>query len=129
MKPGVGFFGIRNHHSASLDANMSTLTLILPLAVSDRSRIWSVCLSLQLQEQLIAQIKMVTKVLFLYIPLPMFWALFDQQVMWNYVFVQLHLANIRGGTTMHRTIVSYLAPKNILFQLLIYSFMCLFDSC
>uniref|UniRef100_A0A8C6QL36 Solute carrier family 15 member 1 n=1 Tax=Nannospalax galili TaxID=1026970 RepID=A0A8C6QL36_NANGA len=30
-------------------------------------------------ERLISQIKMVTKVLFLYIPLPMFWALFDQQ--------------------------------------------------
>ncbi|KAF7252396.1 Solute carrier family 15 member 1, partial [Varanus komodoensis] len=30
-------------------------------------------------KQLIAQIKMVLKVLFLYIPLPMFWALFDQQ--------------------------------------------------
>ncbi|XP_012813171.2 solute carrier family 15 member 1 isoform X1 [Xenopus tropicalis] len=30
-------------------------------------------------ERLIAQIKMVLKVLFLYIPLPMFWALFDQQ--------------------------------------------------
>ncbi|XP_006832125.1 PREDICTED: solute carrier family 15 member 1 [Chrysochloris asiatica] len=30
-------------------------------------------------ERLIAQIKMVTKVMFLYIPLPMFWALFDQQ--------------------------------------------------
>ncbi|KAG8586398.1 hypothetical protein GDO81_005365 [Engystomops pustulosus] len=30
-------------------------------------------------ELLIAQIKMVLKVLFLYIPLPMFWALFDQQ--------------------------------------------------
>ncbi|XP_059826468.1 solute carrier family 15 member 1-like isoform X1 [Hypanus sabinus] len=30
-------------------------------------------------EHLIAQIKMVLKVLFLYIPLPMFWALFDQQ--------------------------------------------------
>ncbi|XP_021500538.1 solute carrier family 15 member 1 [Meriones unguiculatus] len=30
-------------------------------------------------ERLIAQIKMLTKVLFLYIPLPMFWALFDQQ--------------------------------------------------
>ncbi|XP_042538587.1 solute carrier family 15 member 1 [Dipodomys spectabilis] len=29
--------------------------------------------------QLISQIKMVTKVMFLYIPLPMFWALFDQQ--------------------------------------------------
>uniref|UniRef100_A0AAR2IUZ7 Solute carrier family 15 member 1 n=1 Tax=Pygocentrus nattereri TaxID=42514 RepID=A0AAR2IUZ7_PYGNA len=29
---------------------------------------------------LIAQVKMVLKVLFLYIPLPMFWALFDQQV-------------------------------------------------
>ncbi|GAB1299190.1 Solute carrier family 15 member 1 [Apodemus speciosus] len=31
-------------------------------------------------ERLISQIKMVTKVMFLYIPLPMFWALFDQQV-------------------------------------------------
>lgn len=31
------------------------------------------------EERLIAQIKMVMKVLFLYIPLPMFWALFDQQ--------------------------------------------------
>ncbi|XP_037656020.1 solute carrier family 15 member 1 [Choloepus didactylus] len=30
-------------------------------------------------EPLIYQIKMVTRVLFLYIPLPMFWALFDQQ--------------------------------------------------
>uniref|UniRef100_H0X1P3 Solute carrier family 15 member 1 n=1 Tax=Otolemur garnettii TaxID=30611 RepID=H0X1P3_OTOGA len=30
-------------------------------------------------ERLICQIKMVTKVMFLYIPLPMFWALFDQQ--------------------------------------------------
>ncbi|XP_004680348.1 PREDICTED: solute carrier family 15 member 1 [Condylura cristata] len=29
--------------------------------------------------RLISQIKMVTRVLFLYIPLPMFWALFDQQ--------------------------------------------------
>ncbi|KAM8974923.1 solute carrier family 15 member 1 [Pelodytes ibericus] len=31
------------------------------------------------EERLIAQIKMVLRVLFLYIPLPMFWALFDQQ--------------------------------------------------
>ncbi|XP_040847477.1 solute carrier family 15 member 1 [Ochotona curzoniae] len=30
-------------------------------------------------ERLITQVKMVTKVLFLFIPLPMFWALFDQQ--------------------------------------------------
>ncbi|XP_057563728.1 solute carrier family 15 member 1 isoform X2 [Hippopotamus amphibius kiboko] len=30
-------------------------------------------------ERLIAQIKMVMRVMFLYIPLPMFWALFDQQ--------------------------------------------------
>ncbi|XP_039705089.1 solute carrier family 15 member 1 [Pteropus medius] len=30
-------------------------------------------------ERLIVQIKMVTRVMFLYIPLPMFWALFDQQ--------------------------------------------------
>ncbi|XP_048196536.1 solute carrier family 15 member 1 [Perognathus longimembris pacificus] len=30
-------------------------------------------------DRLISQIKMVTKVMFLYIPLPMFWALFDQQ--------------------------------------------------
>eukprot|EP00079_Xenopus_tropicalis_P013839 XP_002943192.2 PREDICTED: solute carrier family 15 member 2 isoform X1 [Xenopus tropicalis] len=31
------------------------------------------------QKRLITEVKMVTKVLFLYIPLPMFWALFDQQ--------------------------------------------------
>ncbi|XP_053313595.1 solute carrier family 15 member 1 [Spea bombifrons] len=31
------------------------------------------------EERLIAQIKMVLRVLFLYLPLPMFWALFDQQ--------------------------------------------------
>ncbi|EHB15964.1 Solute carrier family 15 member 1 [Heterocephalus glaber] len=31
------------------------------------------------EERLISQIKMVTRVMFLYIPLPMFWALFDQQ--------------------------------------------------
>lgn len=36
-----------------------------------------------LQKLLIAQVKMVVKVLFLYIPLPMFWALFDQQVTTN----------------------------------------------
>ncbi|XP_034859037.1 solute carrier family 15 member 1 [Mirounga leonina] len=30
-------------------------------------------------ERLISQIKMVTRVMFLYLPLPMFWALFDQQ--------------------------------------------------
>lgn len=38
------------------------------------------CISPYLQKRLIAQTKMVLKVLFLYIPLPMFWALFDQQV-------------------------------------------------
>lgn len=37
------------------------------------------CLS-PLQKLLIAQIKMVLRVLFLYIPLPMFWTLFDQKV-------------------------------------------------
>lgn len=38
-----------------------------------------------LQKLLIAQVKMVLKVLFLYIPLPMFWALFDQQVTTNFL--------------------------------------------
>lgn len=33
-----------------------------------------------LQKRLIQEIKMVLRVLVLYIPLPMFWALFDQQV-------------------------------------------------
>lgn len=33
-----------------------------------------------LQKRLIQEIKMVFRVLVLYIPLPMFWALFDQQV-------------------------------------------------
>lgn len=32
------------------------------------------------QKRLIQEIKMVLRVLVLYIPLPMFWALFDQQV-------------------------------------------------
>lgn len=39
-----------------------------------------ILLCVRLQKLLIAQVKMVLKVLFLYIPLPMFWALFDQQV-------------------------------------------------
>uniref|UniRef100_A0A8C0V4P7 Solute carrier family 15 member 1-like n=1 Tax=Cyanistes caeruleus TaxID=156563 RepID=A0A8C0V4P7_CYACU len=36
-------------------------------------------------KRLIAQTKMVLRVLFLYIPLPMFWAVFDQQVSRNYI--------------------------------------------
>lgn len=36
--------------------------------------------------QLIADIKATLKVLFLYIPLPVFWALFDQQVNLNFSF-------------------------------------------
>lgn len=43
-----------------------------------------------LQKLLIAQVKMVLKVLFLYIPLPMFWALFDQQVTTNPLSSTLH---------------------------------------
>lgn len=39
-----------------------------------------------LQKRLIQEIKMVFRVLVLYIPLPMFWALFDQQVK---VYIQL----------------------------------------
>uniref|UniRef100_A0A8C0B3R9 Solute carrier family 15 member 2 n=8 Tax=Neoaves TaxID=3078114 RepID=A0A8C0B3R9_9AVES len=34
-------------------------------------------------KQLIGEVKMVTRVLFLFIPLPMFWALFDQQVQYS----------------------------------------------
>ncbi|XP_023368874.1 solute carrier family 15 member 1-like [Otolemur garnettii] len=41
--------------------------------------ITSSCGFIVTNERLICQIKMVTKVMFLYIPLPMFWALFDQQ--------------------------------------------------
>lgn len=39
------------------------------------------------QKLLIAQVKMVLRVLFLYIPLPMFWALFDQQVNGTFSFI------------------------------------------
>uniref|UniRef100_A0A3B3WLH6 Solute carrier family 15 member 1 n=1 Tax=Poecilia mexicana TaxID=48701 RepID=A0A3B3WLH6_9TELE len=49
---------------------------------------------------LIAQVKMVLKVLFLYIPLPMFWALFDQQgSRWTL-----------QATTMDGNFVSFLLP-------------------
>lgn len=41
------------------------------------------CLSV-LQKLLIAQIKMVLRVLFLYMPLPVFWTLFDQKVIKGY---------------------------------------------
>lgn len=37
-------------------------------------------LSLVLQKQLIMDVKALTRILFLYIPLPMFWALLEQQV-------------------------------------------------
>lgn len=40
----------------------------------------SVCMFACSQKRLIQEIKMVLRVLVLYIPLPMFWALFDQQV-------------------------------------------------
>uniref|UniRef100_A0A3Q3VTC4 Uncharacterized protein n=1 Tax=Mola mola TaxID=94237 RepID=A0A3Q3VTC4_MOLML len=46
---------------------------------------------------LIAQVKMVLKVLFLYIPLPMFWALFDQQVRhlyWSHFYCFLSLDTV-----------------------------------
>uniref|UniRef100_A0A8C5NT88 Solute carrier family 15 member 2 n=1 Tax=Junco hyemalis TaxID=40217 RepID=A0A8C5NT88_JUNHY len=38
-------------------------------------------------KQLIGEVKMVTRVLFLFIPLPMFWALFDQQSLNSHSFV------------------------------------------
>uniref|UniRef100_A0A452ERI9 Solute carrier family 15 member 2 n=1 Tax=Capra hircus TaxID=9925 RepID=A0A452ERI9_CAPHI len=41
--------------------------------------IWPIPSSSSLQKQLIMDVKALTGVLFLYIPLPMFWALFDQQ--------------------------------------------------
>ncbi|XP_048809816.1 solute carrier family 15 member 2 isoform X7 [Lagopus muta] len=40
---------------------------------------WLDWASEQYSKQLIAEVKMVTRVLFLFLPLPMFWALFDQQ--------------------------------------------------
>lgn len=40
----------------------------------------SLCVLVCQQKRLIQEIKMVLRVLVLYIPLPMFWALFDQQV-------------------------------------------------
>uniref|UniRef100_A0A8V0Z7C0 Solute carrier family 15 member 2 n=1 Tax=Gallus gallus TaxID=9031 RepID=A0A8V0Z7C0_CHICK len=44
---------------------------------------WLDWASEQYSKQLIAEVKMVTRVLFLFLPLPMFWALFDQQVQYN----------------------------------------------
>uniref|UniRef100_A0A8C6E4I7 Solute carrier family 15 member 2 n=1 Tax=Moschus moschiferus TaxID=68415 RepID=A0A8C6E4I7_MOSMO len=41
--------------------------------------IWPILSSSSLQKQLIMDVKALTRVLFLYIPLPMFWALLDQQ--------------------------------------------------
>lgn len=57
--------------------------------MGDTGRGWFVFSPLHQQERLISQIKMVTKVMFLYIPLPMFWALFDQQVVWRGISVQM----------------------------------------
>uniref|UniRef100_A0A8C2CX01 Solute carrier family 15 member 1 n=1 Tax=Cyprinus carpio TaxID=7962 RepID=A0A8C2CX01_CYPCA len=66
---------------------------LMVVALSKLQQLWSTCIyfdicvhrsyshrhSVFLPKLLIAQVKMVLKVLFLYIPLPMFWALFDQQ--------------------------------------------------
>lgn len=50
------------------------------LAITISSVTPSACVSAPQQKRLIQEIKMVLRVLVLYIPLPMFWALFDQQV-------------------------------------------------
>uniref|UniRef100_A0A8C3PX97 Solute carrier family 15 member 2 n=1 Tax=Chrysolophus pictus TaxID=9089 RepID=A0A8C3PX97_CHRPC len=44
---------------------------------------WLDWASEQYSKQLIGEVKMVTRVLFLFLPLPMFWALFDQQVRYS----------------------------------------------
>uniref|UniRef100_UPI00398F4981 solute carrier family 15 member 1-like n=1 Tax=Pristiophorus japonicus TaxID=55135 RepID=UPI00398F4981 len=51
-------------------------------------------------ERLIAQIKIVLKVLFLYIPLPMFWALFDQQGS-RWTFQATRMDGNFGGLDIH----------------------------
>ena len=48
----------------------------------DFFNLWTwTCFCLSQQKRLIQEIKMVLRVLTLYLPLPMFWALFDQQVL------------------------------------------------
>uniref|UniRef100_A0A3Q3VW94 Uncharacterized protein n=1 Tax=Mola mola TaxID=94237 RepID=A0A3Q3VW94_MOLML len=55
---------------------------------------------------LIAQVKMVLKVLFLYIPLPMFWALFDQQgSRWT-----LQATTLDGRITVNPILILILVP-------------------
>uniref|UniRef100_A0A8D0CA06 Solute carrier family 15 member 1 n=1 Tax=Salvator merianae TaxID=96440 RepID=A0A8D0CA06_SALMN len=57
-------------------------------------------------KQLIAQIKMVLKVLFLYIPLPMFWALFDQQgSRWT-----LQATTMNGDFTVNPILIIIMVP-------------------
>uniref|UniRef100_A0AAR2LTD5 Solute carrier family 15 member 1 n=1 Tax=Pygocentrus nattereri TaxID=42514 RepID=A0AAR2LTD5_PYGNA len=55
---------------------------------------------------LIAQVKMVLKVLFLYIPLPMFWALFDQQgSRWT-----LQATTMNGDFTVNPILILVMVP-------------------
>lgn len=72
--------------------------------VFDRSGSTSVRPSASQQKRLIQEIKMVLRVLVLYIPLPMFWALFDQQV----------CANMEGAKVMLSRDVQCYRPPDII---------------
>lgn len=80
---------IKNCHE---EGNRSyTLWLESPLALHP----YLTFLPVLFQKQLIGEVKMVTRVLFLFIPLPMFWALFDQQVQYSVYSSAGHLCPFR----------------------------------
>ncbi|XP_032619532.1 solute carrier family 15 member 2 isoform X2 [Chelonoidis abingdonii] len=72
-------------------------------------------------KQLITEIKMVTRVLFLFIPLPMFWALFDQQgSRWTLQATQMN-ADF-GGAVFKPDQMQFLNPLLILIFIPIFDF-------
>uniref|UniRef100_A0A8C5JTB9 Solute carrier family 15 member 2 n=1 Tax=Junco hyemalis TaxID=40217 RepID=A0A8C5JTB9_JUNHY len=68
-------------------------------------------------KQLIGEVKMVTRVLFLFIPLPMFWALFDQQgSRWTLQATKMNSLN------SHSFVLQFLNPLLILVFIPIFDF-------
>uniref|UniRef100_A0A8C3MJX5 Solute carrier family 15 member 2 n=1 Tax=Geospiza parvula TaxID=87175 RepID=A0A8C3MJX5_GEOPR len=71
-------------------------------------------------KQLIGEVKMVTRVLFLFIPLPMFWALFDQQgSRWT---LQATKMNADFSLNSHSFVLQFLNPLLILVFIPIFDF-------
>ncbi|XP_061465099.1 solute carrier family 15 member 2 isoform X2 [Rhineura floridana] len=71
--------------------------------------------------QLITEVKMVTRVLFLFIPLPMFWALFDQQgSRWTLQATKMN-ADF-GGFVLQPDQMQFLNPLLILVFILVFDF-------